>query len=79
MAPQQRPADATSPDGSADHGAALIAHNRRLLAWAAETQGASQAAMLRAEATLVNVMETRIRLAHDRLRALNGLPAELLT
>ena len=77
MAPQQRPADATSPDGRADHGAALIVNNRRLLAWAAETRGASQSAIRRAEASVVNAMETRIRLAHDRLRALNGLPAEL--
>ena len=77
MAPLQCLADAMSPDGSADHGAALIAHNRRLLAWAVEARGASQAAIRRAEATVVNAMETRIRLAHARLRALNGLPAEL--
>ena len=71
MAPQQRRADATSPDGQADHGAELIAHNRRLLASAAETRGASHAAVRRAEATVVNAMETRIRLAHERLRALH--------
>ena len=55
----------------------MIAHNRRLLASAAETRGASHAAIRRAEEIVVNAMETRIRLAHDRLRALNGLPAEL--
>ena len=55
----------------------MIANNRRLLAWAVETQEASQAAIGRAEETLANIMETRIRLAHARLRVLNGLPAEL--
>ncbi len=77
MAPQQRRADATSPDEQADHGAALIAHNRRLLASAVETRGVSRAAILRAEATVVNAMETRIRLAHARLRALNWQPGDL--
>ena len=77
MAPQQRRADATSPDEQADHGAELIAHNRRLLASAAETRGASHAAIRRAEEIVVNAMETRIRLELARLRTLNGQPNDL--
>jgi hypothetical protein len=61
MAPQQRRADATSPDGRADHGAELIARNRPLLTLAAETREATHAVILQAEASLLNAMETRIR------------------
>jgi hypothetical protein len=67
MAPQQRRADATSLDGRADHGAELIARNRPLLTLAAETREATRGAIAEAEASLLNVMETRIRLEQTRL------------
>jgi hypothetical protein len=52
--------------GKPDRADELIARNQELLALAAETREVTRAAIVRAEASVRNVMQTRIRLELTR-------------
>ena len=66
MAPQQRRADPTSPDGRADHGAELIVRNRLLLALAEEARATARDTIERAQDAVLSMMEIRLAWAQVR-------------